>query len=232
MKVSSVIRHRMSVKDLYDTLYMRILTGELRPGAVISETRIAEEVGLSRTPVRQVFQRLADTGFLLVVPQVGTYVAPIEISAVRDAQFVRELLECQAVMEAATSVYPNKEQRLHRFLEDQSQLIARNDHIGFFLSDEAMHRCLMEIAGHPHVWDMIAAAKVSLDRLRYLSLERADWLEMIFHQHEKLIDCVISGDADGAKDVMTAHLRTAFAAIERIAAENADFFADATDASS
>jgi DNA-binding GntR family transcriptional regulator len=156
-------------------------------------------------------------------------VAPIEISAVRDAQFVRELLECHAVAEAATSSYPDKEQRLHQFLEEQSRLIARNDHIGFFLSDEAMHRCLMEIAGHPHVWDMIVSAKVSLDRLRYLSLERPDWLDMIFHQHEKLIGCVIGGDPEGATALMKAHLRTAFAAIERIAAENADFFADATD---
>ncbi|AVA25475.1 GntR family transcriptional regulator [Rhizobium sp. NXC24] len=224
--VVSPIRPRMSIKDLYDVLYMRILTGELRPGAAISETRIADEVGLSRTPVRQVFQRLADAGFLVVVPQVGTYVAPIEISAVRDAQFVREMLECSAVAEAATSPVADKEARLHRFLEDQRRLIGKGDHIGFFLSDEAMHRALMEIAGHPHVWGMIASAKVSLDRLRYLSLERIDWLEMIFRQHEDLVHRVVTGDPDGATKVMQAHLRTAFAAIERIAAENADFFAE------
>ncbi|WP_047458006.1 GntR family transcriptional regulator [Rhizobium rhizogenes] len=222
----SPIRPRMSIKDLYDVLYMRILTGELRPGAAISETKIADEVGLSRTPVRQVFQRLADAGFLLVVPQVGTYVAPIEISAVRDAQFVREMLECSAVAEAATSSVTDKEARLHRFLEDQRRLIGKGDHIGFFLSDESMHRALMEIAGHPHVWGMIASAKVSLDRLRYLSLERIDWLEMIFRQHEDLVNCVVAGDPEGATEVMQAHLRTAFAAIERIAADNADFFAE------
>ncbi len=222
----SPIRPRMSIRDLYDVLYMRILTGELRPGAAISETKIADEVGLSRTPVRQVFQKLADAGFLLVVPQVGTYVAPIEISAVRDAQFVREMLECSAVAEAATSPVDDKEARLHRFLEDQRRLIGKGDHIGFFLSDEAMHRSLMEIAGHPHVWGMIATAKVSLDRLRYLSLERIDWLEMIFRQHEDLVNRVVAGDPEGATQVMQAHLRTAFAAIERIAADNADFFAE------
>ncbi|MDE1996196.1 MAG: GntR family transcriptional regulator [Rhizobiaceae bacterium] len=222
----SPIRARMSIKDLYDVLYMRILTGALRPGTAISETRIADEVGLSRTPVRQVFQKLADAGFLVVVPQVGTYVAPIEISAVRDAQFVREMLECSAVAEAATSAVADKEARLHGFLQDQRRLIGKGDHIGFFLSDEAMHRALMEIAGHPHVWDMIASAKVSLDRLRYLSLERVDWLEMIFNQHEDLVNRVIAGDPEGATEVMQAHLRTAYAAIERIAAENADFFAE------
>lgn len=215
---------RPSVKDLYEDLHARILTGQLRPGALLSETRVAEEYGLSRTPIRQVFHRLADAGFLLVVPQVGTYVAPIELGAVRDAQFVRETLECRAVKRAARSDRSDKAALLAGPMAEQAAAIARGDHFGFFLADEALHRAIMEIAGHPHVWSLIVTAKVQLDRLRYLSLEAPDWLGMMHREHEGLLDAILSGDGQGAETIMKAHLRSAFAAIDRIAAEHADFF--------
>lgn len=219
-------RERWSVQRLYADLHARILSGRLRPGALVSESRVAEEYGLSRTPVRQVFHRLADAGLLSVVPQVGTYVAPIAVGAVRDAQFVRETLECRAVRRAAEAPAADKERVLRGHLDRQGRAIAERDHLGFFVADEAMHRALMEIAGHPYVWDLIVSAKVQLDRLRYLSLEAPDWLEMIFAQHEALVALVAAGDADGAAALMERHLRTAFAAIERIAAEHADFFTE------
>lgn len=221
-----VLRERLNVHQLYDHLHARILTGQLRPGTLLSEARVGEEYGLSRTPIRQAFHRLADAGFLQVVPQVGTYVSPIEVAAVRDAQFVRETLECRAVERAAQSERGDKAELLTATMADQQRAIAKGDHFGFFLADEAFHRAIMEIAGHPHVWSVIVSAKVQLDRLRYLSLESPDWLAMIYAQHEDLLARILSRDAGAAAALMQAHLRTAFEAIDRIATEHAAFFAD------
>ena len=219
---------RWSVPQLYEDLHTRILKGQLRPGEALSETRIADQYGLSRTPIRQVFQRLAEVGFLAIIPQVGTYVAPIDIGAIRDAQFMRETLECVAVREAAEAATPETARLLQGYLDDQMTAISAGDHFGFFLSDEAMHRAMMEIAGHPHIWGFLAPAKLQLDRLRYLSLESPDWLHMIFSQHEALVARIAARDADGTVSVMREHLRTAFAAIERIARTHGEFFADET----
>src|ERR1700747_1082983 len=82
---------------LHARLYSDILSGRLRPGESLSETRIAEQHGISRTPVREVFQHLAKEGLLRVVPQIGTFVAPISLTAVKSSQFIREALECRAV---------------------------------------------------------------------------------------------------------------------------------------
>src|SRR5580693_7955285 len=82
---------------LYADLHADIITGRMRPGESLSETRVAEQYGISRTPVREVFRRLTEEGFLRVVPQVGTYVAPINLAAVTDSQFIRETLERRAV---------------------------------------------------------------------------------------------------------------------------------------
>ena len=209
---------------LYADLHADIITGRMRPGVSLSETRVAEQYGISRTPVREVFRRLSEEGFLRVVPQVATYVAPINLAAVADSQFIREALECRAVSLSAERASARDIHALRQELRIQEQAIAAGNRIRFFASDEAMHRRLMTIAGHPSVWDLIGSAKAQLDRVRHLSLEQDDWLQMIFHQHRCIVDRAAAHDTAGAEVAMKEHLRTVFAAVTRIAAEHADFF--------
>jgi DNA-binding GntR family transcriptional regulator len=209
---------------LYARLYADILTGRLRPGEALSETRIAEQHGISRTPVREVFQHLAKEDLLRVVPQIGTFVAPINLAAVSASQFIREALECRAVRQAAERVTRPQLAEMRRQIERQTSAIAAGDHIAFFALDEAMHRHILAIAGHPKVWELIASVKAQLDRVRHLSLEDTEWLAMIFGQHREIVRCIGARDAAGAEQAMQAHLRTVFGAIERIAAAHAAFF--------
>lgn len=215
---------RVTGQTVHDELHGKIVRGTLRPGELLSETRVAESYGLSRTPVRAVFWRLAEEGLLRIIPQVGSFVAPISIKAAYDAQFIREGLECRAVAEAALAAQAEDVVQLRALFDQQRAAIAEADFTRFFALDEQMHRQLMLLAGHPFVWQVIASAKAQLDRVRFLSLEQGAWPAMILDQHDRLIDAVARHDGAGAVAVMTAHLRTAFAAIERIAADHPDFF--------
>lgn len=221
---SAKMAPRATGQQVYEDLHGRIVRNDLRPGDALSESKVAETWGLSRTPVREVFWRLNEDGFLRVVPQVGTFVAPIGVPAVYDSQFVRETLECRAVADAARRATPDAVAALRVLLERQGAAMARHDFAAFFALDEAMHRALMEMAGRPHVWTVIAGAKAQLDRVRFMSLEEGGWPDMIMAQHRAIVDRVAAGDDAGAVVVMTAHLRTAFAAIGRIAAAHPDFF--------
>ena len=215
---------RVAGAKLYADLHSDIITGRMRPGEGLSESRVAEKYGISRTPVREVFRRLTDEGLLRVVPQVGTYVAPITLAAVSDSQFIREALECRAVRLAAKKATPREIRVLRHELRVQAQAIAAGDRTRFFASDEDMHRMLMGIAGHARAWDLIGSAKAQLDRVRHLSLEQQGWLGMIFGQHQEIVEQAASHDVTGAEAAMKAHLRTVFAAVNRIAAEHGSFF--------
>lgn len=68
-------------KQISEDLHGQIVRDELRPGEAISETRIADSYALSRTPVRETLWRPGEDGSLRVVPQVGTFVVPINIPA-------------------------------------------------------------------------------------------------------------------------------------------------------
>ncbi|MCG5242939.1 GntR family transcriptional regulator [Azospirillum doebereinerae] len=212
--------------DVYDVLRSAILNGQLRPGEAMSETKTAAQFGVSRTPIRDAFRRLSDDGFLRIVPQVGTYVAPIQLEAVADSQFVRETLECRTIRLAAERMDLAHALVLDRHLAEQERAVAANDTDSFFASDEAMHADLIRIAGRPAVWNLIQDVKAQLDRVRCLSLQSTNWLAMIFEQHRTLIDRTRARDADGAEEAMRAHLRTVFDAIERIAATNSEYFED------
>ncbi len=214
----------MTAQQVHDDLHGRIVRGELRPGCALSESRVAETYGLSRTPVREAVWRLEQDGFLRVVPQVGTFVAPISVPAVHDSQFIRETLECRTVADAARAGTPAAVAGLREALVGQEAAMARRDFAAFFALDEAMHRALVELAGRPFVWQVITGAKAQLDRVRFLSLEDADWPGMIMDQHRALVERVAAGDAEGATRVMREHLRTAFAAIDRLAAAHPEFF--------
>ena len=215
---------RATGQQVYEELHGQIVRGLLRPGEALSESKVADSYGLSRTPVREAFWRLGEDGFLRVVPQVGTFVATINIPAVYDSQFVRETLECRAVADAARRRAPGDVAVLHGQLAEQSAAMAGRDFTRFFALDEAMHRTLMQIAGRPFVWHVISGAKAQLDRVRFLSLEDGEWPGMIMGQHHAIVGCVAGADAVGATRVMRTHLRTAFAAIGRLAAIHPDFF--------
>ena len=215
---------RAPVQQIYEDLHGRIVNGTLRPGEALTEAGLAESYGLSRTPIREVFWRLNEEGLLRVVPQVGTFVAPISIAAVNDSQFVRETLECGAIVDAARAATPCDVAVLREFVATQAEAIRGGDFVRFFALDEALHRRLMEMAGHPSVWQIIAGAKAQLDRVRFLALEEPGWEDMVLAQHTAVIDRVAARDPEGARAAMREHLDSSLVAIEHIAAKNADFF--------
>lgn len=186
-------------------IHQRIVTGDLLPGARISETEIAVGYGVSRQPVREAFIKLAEEGLLEVRPQRGTYVRKISVSAVMDARFVREAIEADVVRLLAQSPDPALERELKRQIEAQKQVIA-TDVQGFVPLDDMFHKTLAEAAGKPFAWTVIDGLKSQMDRVRQLSSLRLQRDTLIDH-HLAIAEAVGRGDVNGADAAMRTHLR-------------------------
>ena len=215
---------RQSTDQIYRALRGDILNAVLRPGEAISEARMALQFGVSRTPVRESFKRLVEDGFLVVVPQVGTFVAPIDLAAVYDSQFVRETLECRTVVLAARHIDDAGKAALEHHIRQEERDLASGDQASFFRHDDAFHAEISRLAGHPAVWSLIESVKAQLDRVRCLSLESATWPSMIMREHQGIAESISDGNEAQAEKAMRAHLRTVFAAIENIARKHVDAF--------
>lgn len=219
-------RSRIAVPQIYDDLRSQIVSIALEPGVGLSEARIAEQYGVSRTPVREAFKRLAEDGFLEVVPQVGTFVSRIDLQIVHDAHFVRETLECRVVELAAARIDEAQRKALRRNLSELDAAERRDDRPACFRADEAMHAMLARIAGHAHAWDVILEAKAQLDRIRHLGLARPGRPRETVREHIAIAERVIAGDPAGAAAAMRVHLGTVMDVLGDIAARHADYFDD------
>jgi DNA-binding GntR family transcriptional regulator len=217
-------RREPIARELYAALRLQVMAGTLAPGTPLSEAPLAEQLGVSRTPVREVFRRMADEGLLEIRPQVGTFVAPIRLDAVYDSQFVRETLECRTVRMAAEQITDADESILRGIMTRQRPAADSADAAGFFAADEAFHVELIRIAGRPAIWRVIQDVKTQLDRVRYLSTESRDWRQILVAEHDSIMLRVLDRDPDGAEAVMRQHLRTVFTTIERLSQAKPDFF--------
>lgn len=216
MQVVPFDRSRNTAQQAHALLRQWILTGRLRPGEAMSEPSIAATLGISRTPVREVFKRLEAEGLVEIYPQVGTIVAPIDPAKISDAQFVRETLEVRTIGLAAVNGSAEQHKLLKETLVRQKALVKARDIHGFMAADDALHEQLSVMAGHPFSWQVIAAAKAQLDRVRYLSLTDTAWLAMIYDEHCGIADAVIARNAVGARKAMEHHQRSIFSAVERL----------------
>lgn len=208
----------------YAWLRGEVLSARLLPGQTLSENEIAARLGVSRTPVREAIIRLEGEGLLNVRPQIGTVVAPIDLDAVADGQFVREAIECRTVALAAAQVRPADARTLRALLREQSRAVQRHAQAKFIALDDSLHRHLMTMAGRPRIWQRVEEVKAQLDRVRVLSLEDRGWLDTILAQHERIVRHVLAGEADAATAAMQDHLRAVFASIDAIARERPEYF--------
>jgi DNA-binding GntR family transcriptional regulator len=215
-------RRKTSSTQIYADLRHRIVTGSLRPLQSLSETELAATLGVSRTPVREALGKLEEENLVEIRPRFGTFVSPILPAAVMSSQFVREALECAAIIDAASSCTAVEGRALEAILAEQHRA---EDGEAFIVSDDKLHRTLMTMAGQSVAWGVVNAAKAVIDRLRYLSVQKITKRHSVLSEHRQIIERVIANDPAGAAEAMRGHVRGVFASIEPCMAAHPEFFA-------
>ena len=218
--------HHPSPLHAYRTLKQRILSMSLLPRSSLGEQRLAAELNVSRTPIREALVRLAAEGLVELIPNRGAFVAPIRTDAVIAAQFVREALEVAIALRAAERITAHGELQLRQAIEEQ-RLAEREGRAGlFYRADEKMHRAIAGIAGQPLVWDHVLEAKVHLDRVRTLSLQDARSFPILIAQHEDIAAAIGARDADAIRRSLRTHLRQVLPDLAALKTEFPSYFQD------
>jgi DNA-binding GntR family transcriptional regulator len=212
--------------QIYRHLRRQIVAGDYVPLQPLSENELAARFGVSRTPIREALGKLEEERLVSILPQYGTFVAPILADRVFSDEFVREALECAAIGKAAARCTADDAAMLRAIIEQQR---AAPSETAFFEADEAMHRALMIVAGQEAAWQVVDAAKVNLDRIRHLAVRHTFKRQSILAEHERIIDAVVAGDRDGAVAAMRTHLRGVFASSEQMMRMHPSFFQAAGD---
>ncbi|AST95699.1 GntR family transcriptional regulator [Niallia circulans] len=202
------VRKRYSTTDfVYETIKEQIMTLVLPPGSSISEKDIAEELEVSRTPVRESFLRLSEDDLLDIRPQRGSFVTKIDLSHVEDARFLREHMEVATIRLACETVTEKALLLLEENVVKQKQAKEREDEEELFALDREFHRLISEGTGKLRIWEVVQKMNTHLNRALKLSIHsKLNWNLLIQH-HEGMAQAIRAKQADEAEALVRDHLK-------------------------
>jgi DNA-binding GntR family transcriptional regulator len=190
----------------YRTLKERILDGQLSGGTLLGEAEVAAELGMSRTPVRDAFIRLAGEELLRIYPKRGAIVVPVsaeEIDAVMETRLAVEAFALEQLVARGIDVTPE----LRAALELQERLVAAGDVSAFVDADRELHRLIVERGSNRILLSLYDSLR---DRQRRLgaSMMRRDrgHLAASLEEHGRLVEAIGSGDGPAARAALAEHL--------------------------
>lgn len=209
---------------IYGILRQAIVHLEMEPGAVISEKDLCVDFGVSRTPVREALQRLADEGLVDIFPHSGTYVSRISFTVAEEGFVIRRALEIESIRKATARITDEDVIELEGMITGMQQLLDRNTLKLYLDADDALHGKIAAISGYPNIWKFITLAKVHLDRMRQLSAPVPGHLAKVTDQHEAIIHALKNRSADQAELAMRIHLDSSFAVMANMYEDKISLF--------
>jgi GntR family transcriptional regulator, rspAB operon transcriptional repressor len=218
---------RHAGQQVLESLREAIMSMQLAPGSALDRNQLAEQFGVSQTPVRDALMRLSEEGLVVVRPQHATLVSKIDVAAAREAHFLRRSLELEIVRDLATQARESDLDGLRTQLALQKTLAARQDYRGFVAADKEFHRLTYVAAGMPRLWGLVQRMSGHVDRLRLLHLPTAGKTESIMRDHRAVVDAIARRDPDGAQAALRQHLSGTLASVDDIRRRHPDFLLNA-----
>lgn len=193
-------------EHVYEQLKAQILQVEKTPGTVIYEAELAEEFGVSRTPVREALSQLVTRGWVIVLPRKGYLIRPVELRDISEIFAVRRVIEPALAAQAASSGTPEQLARLAALLAQQE--------VGKDLGESldaarSFHLILAEITGSERIRSMLMDLVEEVQRLHYLLPTLEDHIRSTeeLRAHRLVLEAITKRDPELARKHMSEHLQ-------------------------
>jgi DNA-binding GntR family transcriptional regulator len=203
-------------QQVAERLRNRIFAHELAPGAWVDEQTLAEEFGISRTPLREALKVLAAEGLVQLKPRRGCYVTEVSEQDLDEIFPVMALLEGRCAREATAKATVADLQRLAAIHADLERHAAANDADRFFETNQEFHQALQELAGNRWLTQLIEETRKFIKLTRRDSLNLDGRLKQSLAEHRNILAAVRRHDADEAGRLMHDHLLSGRAALARL----------------
>ena len=202
--------HTSGHDRIYDVVLREIVTGTLAPGSRLVETKVAERLGVSRTPVREAMFRLHQEGFVSTAAGKGFSVKPLEEKEARELFPILSALEGLAL----SLVGPLLTLDLKRLREANRALVplARRP-FEAIEADTEFHQILLRRCHNDSLLKMIDGVRGRLLRYEYVYMSDETLIDVSIAQHDAIIDCIASCDIDGARKALSTNYDSGMAMV-------------------
>ena len=196
---------RALYEEVAEQLRQRIFRRELEPGSWIDELKLAQQYGISRTPMREALKVLAAEGLVTMKVRRGAYVTEVSEGDLRDVYHLLSLLESDAAGVAAERITEEQVRELQDLHEEMEAAAGDTEH--FLALNERFHMRLLEIAGNRWRNQMVADLRKVMKLNRHNSLLKSGRVQESIREHRAIMRALARRDARTTIDKMQLHFR-------------------------
>jgi DNA-binding GntR family transcriptional regulator len=193
-------------RDAYERLVADIRAGELKPGDRLTETDLAQRLGISRTPVREAIRQLESDGLVTHVPRVGAVVRTLDYAEITELYEMRAVLESTAARFAARAA---SDVELAELEAINAEMAAAADTVSLYEANRQFHSVLLNAARNRFLVKSVQAVQKTLLILGPSTMEEADRAAEAIAEHQRLLGAVRDHDCEAAEAIMRAHIEAA-----------------------
>jgi len=193
-------------RQVYDSVKSRILNRDFKPGQYITDKQIAEELNISRTPVREALRILEHEGFLISQARQGWKVYTLSLEDIHGIFDIKLAVESMVAGKAAACTDEEKRANLKNALERMRQAVSATDYEAWRQADAELHHAIFAMYSNERALRIVENLNEQWYRLRIGFVALKGRMERSFHEHVPLVESILAGNGEEAERHMRAHI--------------------------
>ncbi|MGI6165146.1 MAG: GntR family transcriptional regulator [Limnochordia bacterium] len=195
-------------EHIYADLKKRIIACEIAPGTLLSQGRLAEDYGVSRTPVRDALQRLEQDQLVSNLPKKGALVRTANFTDAVEVTRIRQVLEAYSVRAATVNLIEERKAGLADLLSKMAKAIDDSEVDQFYVLERKWHEELITVSGNRRLEQVLITLVDPLCEKSYRTYINLvpDSTVVMYEDHAKIYETMLEGDAEKAGNLMSKHV--------------------------
>lgn len=198
---------------VYESLRDAIVNQVLKPGERLMETDLADEMGVSRTPVREAIRRLELENYVVMIPRKGAYVAGLSIKDINDVFEIRGALESLAAGLAAQRATEEDIKEMESYLALEATHFDKSDLIKMIEEDTKFHETIFNASRNSRLLGIVKELREQVQRFRTTTLAVPGRMKFALDEHRAIVEAITNRDIEGAQKAARDHIESAEAAL-------------------
>jgi DNA-binding GntR family transcriptional regulator len=193
-------------QQAYDFVKAQIMNLDLKPGQYVTDSQVAGQLNVSRTPVREALRRLEQEGMLINEARRGWKVYTLSLEDIREIFDIKEVLEAMIARQAAACSDEQLRCALRGSLERMQRAAEVNDPGAWRKADFELHDVIFAMCANERASRIIQNLNDQWHRLRIGFLALEGRMERSTREHRAIVECILAGQGDEAEHLMSNHL--------------------------
>lgn len=205
---------------IFETLRKAIVSGDIKPGERLMEVSLADQMGVSRTPVREAIRRLEAEGLVTMIPRKGTHVSELSVKDIMDVLEVRAVLDKLATDLASKRIQSAQLKALESVHKQYISCVEKDNVEGAIKKDVEFHDIIYAASGNPRLVTVAASLREHIYRFRVMYMSGNLIAANVLNEHNEILQALREAQNNVASNLAEKHIRNQMETIIKTVTED------------